>query len=130
MKKIKFRAYNKDDNSLIYDAQDAYDYGAYGCHLPVLYFGELIEDKRFVLMQSTGLKDKNGKEIYEGDIVELWDGIRDKTKETVEWDDYHLGFHPWTGQFVGRDDIYIYDYEIEEVEVVGNIYENPELLNQ
>lgn len=71
------------------------------------------------LMQFTGLKDKNGKEIYEGDIVRHEGGGSSIpiAWESQEWDEdgFHTGFHM--------------TFTADQYEVVGNIYENPELLN-
>jgi uncharacterized phage protein (TIGR01671 family) len=77
------------------------------------------------LMQYTGLKDKNGKEIYEGDII--LDKWKQKTEVKIEeftmqtYDDgcVGIGFMLETHD---RDDL-------KELEVIGNIYENPELIN-
>jgi uncharacterized phage protein (TIGR01671 family) len=78
------------------------------------------------LMQYTGLKDKNGKEIYEGDVVAV---------PTYPFDpsngDDPITFLPVTFEYgiyrIGDD--YICDLDLSnEVEVIGNIYENPELL--
>ena len=81
----------------------------------------------YELMQYTGLKDKNGREIYEGDIVDviMWDK---KTTEVVRWDE--IGFFPWTATNVHADDLDFYatSRKAEDIEVIGNIYENPELL--
>ena len=78
------------------------------------------EDK-FELMQYTGLKDKNGKEIYEGDIFTLGD---ERILYIVEWTD--------TASFMGRQNgnksTVGLKYWNDRIEVIGNIYDNPELL--
>ena len=82
---------------------------------------ELI-GSQFELMQYTGLKDKNGKEIYEGDIVFCEDGEFSKTCK-IEWDEVGARFF---GIAIEDDD----SYEMQEIygEIIGNIYKNPELL--
>lgn len=67
------------------------------------------------LMQFTGLTDKNGKEIYEGDIVRYRDGIY-----KVDW--FENGF------YLFRDVRAKFDIWWVDTEVIGNIYENPDLL--
>lgn len=85
-----------------------------GRELPIYWRFKLEEfGDNVILMQFTGLKDKNGKEIYEGDIVKS--GI---TIEKVEFED---------GCFVVHD--YDYLHKWKHCKVIGNIYENPELLD-
>ena len=71
--------------------------------------------------QYTGIRDKNGKEIYEGDIVRTDE--KEKLSK-VEWDEDNAGL------MLIADSIMMdfSCYYPEELEVVGNIYENPELL--
>jgi len=71
------------------------------------------EDEKGILMQYTGLKDKNGKEIYEGDIIQRGTTVSDIVFE-------NCGFKLRKGNSVC--DV------IKPFEVIGNIYENPELL--
>ena len=78
------------------------------------------------LMQFTGLLDKNGKEIYEGDIV------KDSEEKllTIEWDAHHVAFvasdrwMEWLRGYGNSGN----PYEARQCEIIGNIYENPELI--
>ena len=76
--------------------------------------------ERFVLMQYTGLKDKNGKEIYEGDVCK----VRPYAKESLEFIGT-VGFCEGSFNF-GRRDQQVGGYAY--IEIIGNIYENPNLL--
>jgi len=72
-----------------------------------------------IFLQNTGLKDKNGKEIWEGDIVKNWQG----GWNVVVWKDY--AFHAT----VSEDQCSLYSIEWwNQTEVIGNKYENPELM--
>ena len=116
MREIKFRAWHKVEKKMskpfglgeeiVRDKNDEY--------LGLVYEDDLI------IMQYTGLKDKNGREIYEGDIVRFKDGLIAKVE-----------FDPEFGAFVvvSEDDVVpLYRLMRLEPEVIGNIYENPELL--
>ena len=79
------------------------------------YFPEEV-----VLMQCTGIRDKNGTLIYEGDIYHQGDA---KIKHIVEWLDTGL-----KGRQIGNQSYAGLKYWQDKIEIIGNIYENKELL--
>ena len=87
------------------------------------------EQDRFVIQQFTGLKDKNGKEIYEGDIL-LGRFILDKVEDHIFLSLTEEEKKTQSKVFVVEDIFYPYTNQIpEDLEVIGNIYENPNLLS-
>ena len=80
-------------------------------------------DGEYDLMQFTGLKNKNGREIFEGDIVTLYDPYTKSIHTApIIWDDPNCRFAIMY-TFIDFDFLIV-----DEIEVIGNIYENPELL--
>ncbi len=129
MREIKFRAWDKDKKewlstvNYLINLQGGLEWSFGGINQ---FLGK-PNDNNIELMQFTGLKDKNGKEIYEGDVVK-WFGwevragkqIRPERIKVIESETWIADLHAlWcinTGNSGGT------------VEVIGNLYENPELL--
>ena len=115
MREIKFRAWDKDSKSWVDDVLlTCNEYGfLYQNYNKCEFMGE---DRDIVLMQYTGLKDKNGEEIYEGDIIETQYGIKHEVIfNDGAWELACTGNRAWT---------------YFNITIIGNIYENPELLEE
>ena len=85
-----------------------------------------FEDEKVKLMQYTGFKDKNGKEIYEGDILFFRD---ENTKYVVVWQDAAFIIKSIEIRKYSEEMCWLDDTEIC-CEIVGNIYENKKLLEE
>jgi uncharacterized phage protein (TIGR01671 family) len=127
MREIKFRAWIK--NGFDKDIKPFMTYEIERIHFNIGEAGIDAEDCEWdmdnvELMQYTGLKDKNGKEIYEGDICKNGDWENDAhsynyRKEVVEYIESEGCFKGWN-----------YNVDGMTCEIIGNIYENPKLLRK
>ena len=84
----------------------------------IYYHGEVIEK---TVGQFTGLTDKNGKKIFEGDIVKYDNGLFEVAYYPPHMAYYFHGLH-------GRGGVNGFTRKSNDIEVIGNIYDNPELL--
>jgi len=131
-RELKFRLWNSVWKRMNYD-----------CGMGVIG-NKLIQDNQNVLMQSIGIKDKTKKEIYEGDILRYcyhvnkpdekpsyFDGIVEYNDKIIE-----IGYEHDETRFVGfilrccpdsEDEYFTTIPNLKDIEIIGNIYENPKL---
>lgn len=154
MREIKFRAWNKKWNCMLRVRAMTFNNNETIHPTEVYAVMTLDQDGRFednnypddiILMQFTGLLDKNGKEIFEGDIIFFRTSQTQHFKGIIKWDDAHffsdvfyekrLPFgmntkeheHYWLkGNYQG----YRFSSDLFDMEILGNIYKNPELLKE
>ena len=137
----RYRAWIKTEKRMI-ETDDllAIDYENEEIVTQQVYFENGLPDDRDIyfydfdeieLMQSTGLFDENGVEIFEGDIVQFEDCYEVSdflyiNTGIIEW--CQGGFHVTNRDSVSMEDLL--DGDLLEVTIIGNIYENPELLEE
>ena len=111
-REIKFRAWDKACKVIHFMLEKSHK-----LPLPQPLHTYLENTERFEIMQFTGLQDINGKDIYEGDIlcVPHLENTRHQVRIVIEWDNDNAEYTKY--------------YPKNAFEIIGNIYENPELLN-
>lgn len=128
MTKIKFRAWDKANKVMMHSGFDIAYSGNICCYNDGE--GKIHDPYELIPMQYTGLKDKNGKEIYEGDILhwESPDADSDGAKYEVVFKKSAFRIR-WISKNNNTE-----TYEIlmsaYDLEVIGDIYENPELVTE
>ena len=140
MRRIEFRGKNKLTGKWVYGfylEQDTYNLGSKNTKRDLLIkdAGIIVENSKCTsgtiidkktLGQYTGLKDKNGKEIYEGDIVQI-----DIDRAYVKWNEKYGYFQLIPiGDYYFDSDVIGQVLEYVDAEIIGNIYDNKNLLEE
>lgn len=120
MRELKFRAWDKHDKEFAQNIDCLLDIS-----VAERVFALDDENGELIIEQYTGHKDKNDKEIYEGDIVKCF--FTDRL--------YQVVYRVWDASFVCENDeweeiLLFINNERPSLEIIGNIHENPELLEE
>jgi len=123
VREIKFRAWDNDRKKMFVDRKWVeYRHNSSG-EMEAVNYNRKGDEQKLIILQYAGLKDMDGVEIYEGDVVE-WvsrhkGAIKKKHIDALKWDDEGACFLLYP---------FIFEPYAADMKLIGNIHENPELL--
>ena len=130
MREIKFRYWDKEKCTMEHDFDLTSDGSAFTCSCG--YDCDRVHEEKAIIMQFTGLNDKNGVEIYEGDKLTFTMGHSGRQHDgDVLWSDCTAGFmieYAFIHEKRAIRSYAAFGLGIHEIEVIGNIHENPDLI--
>jgi len=121
MRQIKFRAFDSSNNKMVNDLT------LFNTQTIFNRFHNEVHPTSLIIMQFTGLQDKNGVDIYEGDILSYYQPYAKRTDtHIVKWDDNLacFGLFEKNSEYCQESDW----YKIQNIEIIGNIHENKEII--
>ncbi len=128
---IKFRIWNNKSKSWIHGPHERSSLDGVNLFGETILLGGFMDGISLdnlndcVALQFTGVEDENGKEIFEGDIIKI---CIDDSPENPEWDLVEVKYFD-SAFWAGNPDSPLYE-EADWCEVIGNIFDNPELINE
>lgn len=132
MRGILFRGQTKSDKKWIYGNLLQTDNGTYVIqnYVPFEGIGKYEVDPETVC-QYTGLTDKNGRKIFDGDIVRYTDEVIGKEKvDEIKYNETHAAFCRLHKSEMGLQYLLIDEAIANKIEVIGNTFDNPELIGE
>lgn len=134
-REIKFRVWDVENKEMLEVQELDFEPTFYGGRIAIRpdQYNDYFDTEDMILMQYTGLKDKNGKEIYEGDIVKITNKnskvipIKSLIAQIV-WSEEYLAYILITTSVKDAFEN-LGDYIDYDIEVIGNVWEDSDLLN-
>lgn len=129
MKNIKFRAWDKEEKEMLFDVQKAYDYGCREDNKVMEdNFDDVLNTDIYIVMQFTGLIDREGNEIYDGDILEVTSIVKNPQGEILKVEYGNDNMAAFMLVKTNEIPIGLVSKDVAENSlVIGNVYQNPEM---